>query len=704
MRFATKFFRSKLARRMLLMFMICALVPISALAAVSFAGVSEQLREQGQQRLRRASKSQGMSIIARLQFLEAEMKSVATRINKNFAAIQTLSANTLGEGLRARFHGMTVVSATGTRVPVLSGVKDLPELAEIQQRYDRAAGTVIYSHFSPGSGTRIFMATPLDPRRPRGMLLGEINTVYLWGTQALTASTEICIVDESRRVIFSSQGVPESFLADIGRDLGEASGEYVWNHEEYIASYWTIFLRGSFLAPNWTVVLSKSKTDVLAPVASFRRTFSLVLLLTLWVVLLLSFVHIRRSLDPLAALRDATRSIAARDLKTRVTSVKSGDEFEELAKSFNSMAQQLERQFRAMTARTEIDRAILSALDVEKIVETVLTRLPEVVPCDCVAVTLFDAGAVHTTRTYVIEETVARCARVSRLKPGELRQLRDHPGGVAVDNDDDGPRYLAPLAARGGRFTYLLPVFLSGDVVAALVLGYREPPALSQDDRDNGRQLADQVAVALANARLIEELDQFQWETLTALARAIDAKSPWTMGHSERVTDLALRIGRAMGFGAEDLDTLRRGGLVHDIGKIGVPQAILDKPAKLTKEETVIMRRHVEVGARIIEPIPGLARTLPIVLQHHEFFDGSGYPRGLAGEGIDLLARVFAVADAFDAMVSDRPYRAGMTPEKATELIQQSAGRQFDPKVVEVLERVLSEPESATAWDQLLTI
>jgi len=705
MRLGTEFFRSKLARRMLLVFMICALLPISALAAVSFAGVSEQLYKQGQQRLRSASKSHGLSIIARLQFLEAEMKSVAPRMN-TFAHIQRLPANAFGEGPHARFNGMIVVSATGRRVPVLNGVEDLPELAEIQELYDRAAGTVVYSHSSPESGTRIFMAMPFERRPARGMLLAELSTTYLWGTQALTASMEICIVDESKRVLFSSQGVPASFLADIERYVSTgASGEFEWKHqEEYIASYRTLFLKGSFLASNWTIVLSESKTDVLAPVASFRRTLSLALLLALWVVLLLSLIHIRRSLGPLAALRAATRRIAAKDFKTRVTSVKSGDEFEELATSFNSMAEQLDRQFHAMTARTEIDRAILSALDVEKIVKTVLIRLPEVVPCDCVAMTLVDAAVFHTIRTYVIKNTVACCVKVSRLKPGELRQLHDHPGGVAVKHGDYGPRYLAPLAARGNRFTYIMPVFVGEDLVAALVLGYREPPALSQDDRDNARQLADQVAVALANARLIEELDQSQWGTLSALGRAIDAKSPWTMGHTERVTDLVLRIGRVMGLGAEDLDTLRRGGLVHDIGKIGVPQTILDKPAKLTEEETAIMRRHVEVGARIIEPIASLARTLPIVLQHHEFFDGSGYPRGLAGEGIDLLARIFAVADAFDAMISDRPYRARFTPEEALERIQQCAGSQFDPEIVEVLQSVLSEPESVKSLNQILRL
>lgn len=195
-------------------------------------------------------------------------------------------------------------------------------------------------------------------------------------------------------------------------------------------------------------------------------------------------------------------------------------------------------------------------------------------------------------------------------------------------------------------------------------------------------------------ASTIHALEQLDIATLTAFARAIDANSPWTAGHSERVTALALRIAHAMGLPDKGLQIVHRGGLLHDIGKIGTPPAILDKPGKLEGWENEIMQSHVEVGVRILEPIDCFQDLLCVVAQHHERFDGTGYPAGLAGEQISLHARIVAVADAYDALTSDRPYRKGVPPEKAIEILQQNSGTHFDPKVVEALITVASRSAS----------
>lgn len=186
----------------------------------------------------------------------------------------------------------------------------------------------------------------------------------------------------------------------------------------------------------------------------------------------------------------------------------------------------------------------------------------------------------------------------------------------------------------------------------------------------------------------LEALEQLDLGTLTALARAIDAKSQWTAGHSERVAALAFKIGCALGLPAKSLDILHRGSLLHDIGKIGTPAALLDKPKELEPEEMQIMRDHVKIGARILEPIPCFREALPMVAQHHEWFDGSGYPAGLAGENINLYARILAVADCYDAMVSDRPYRNGLPTPQALEILKRRSGTQFDPRIVEVFLRL----------------
>ncbi len=186
----------------------------------------------------------------------------------------------------------------------------------------------------------------------------------------------------------------------------------------------------------------------------------------------------------------------------------------------------------------------------------------------------------------------------------------------------------------------------------------------------------------------IDALEQLDLGTLTALARAIDAKSAWTAGHSERVTILALKMGSAIGLPAKSLAIMHRGGLLHDIGKIGTPLTVLDKPGELEPEEKQIMQDHVKIGVRILEPIPCFREALPMVAQHHEWFDGFGYPAGLAGENISLQARILTVADCYDAIVSDRPYRKGLPKRQALGILIQRSGTQFDPMVIDVFMRL----------------
>ena len=224
-----------------------------------------------------------------------------------------------------------------------------------------------------------------------------------------------------------------------------------------------------------------------------------------------------------------------------------------------------------------------------------------------------------------------------------------------------------------------------------IVLGFSPDSTVLPEAVSQARQLADQVTIALANTRLVERLEQLSWGTLSALARTIDANSPWTSGHSERVTRLSLSIGRELGLPEGDLDAIHRGGLLHDIGKIAVPPAILDKPGKLTAEEMAVIQTHPVVGARILAPIPVFRDILSIVRHHHEKFDGTGYPDRLAGEAIPLLARVVAVADVYDALVSDRPYRPGWKREAAIDLITQNASSHHDPLVVKAFLSLVSQ-------------
>jgi len=425
----------------------------------------------------------------------------------------------------------------------------------------------------------------------------------------------------------------------------------------------------------------------------FRNTFPLIILLALWIVMLFSLMQIRRTLVPLEKLQEGTRQIGARHFESRVD-VRSGDEFEALALSFNSMASQLGRQFHALETINDIDQAIFASLNRERIVDATLDHMPYLLPCECIAITLFgDADSSGRTQFRAVRTGQPRATLDTEVTPTDLQQLHEHPEVLAISEGETIPGFLLPLQETGMTSFLIVPIIVDTAVFAALVCAHGSALQLAADDIRQARQVADQLAVAFSNVQLIEALEDLHWGTLTALARAIDAKSAWTAGHSERVTNLSLRIGRAIGLSPKDLQIMQRGGLLHDIGKIGTPPTILDKPGKLDPEEMRIMQDHVRIGLRILEPVAGFREALPIVSQHHERFDGLGYPEGLAGENISLHARIFAVADCYDAMTSDRPYRKGLPKEKTLEIMTQGSGTQFDPKIVEVFIRLCAEDE-----------
>jgi HD-GYP domain-containing protein (c-di-GMP phosphodiesterase class II) len=272
-----------------------------------------------------------------------------------------------------------------------------------------------------------------------------------------------------------------------------------------------------------------------------------------------------------------------------------------------------------------------------------------------------------------------------------MQALDANPEMLVLPMEGKAPEYLASLPEYGMKIFVVLPLLVNKKLSGLMALGYLNPSALVEEDQIHARQLADQIAVALSNAWLIKDLEELNWGTLYALARAIDAKSPWTAGHSERMTGLALRIGTVMKLNQKDLAELQRAGLLHDIGKLGIPAELLDKTGKLTDEEYALMRQHSELGVKILEPISAYAAVKPLVLHHHEKYNGSGYPQGLSGERIPLGARIFAVADVYDALVSDRPYRPAMEERQALDYIRSGAGSEFDPKVVEAFFEVIEK-------------
>jgi HD-GYP domain-containing protein (c-di-GMP phosphodiesterase class II) len=217
-------------------------------------------------------------------------------------------------------------------------------------------------------------------------------------------------------------------------------------------------------------------------------------------------------------------------------------------------------------------------------------------------------------------------------------------------------------------------------------------PAVSSWDIQLFEAAAGFITSYLENVSLFEEQRRLFMGTLQALTAAIDAKDRYTRGHSERVSHVSTQIARAIGLSAEDVETIRIAGLVHDVGKIGVPEAVLCKQGRLTDPEFDAIKRHPQIGYGILQDIRPLKGVLPGVLHHHERWDGKGYPSGLSGESIPLQARIIAIADTFDAMSSTRSYRPAMPRDKVLAELQRCAGTQFDPALIPAFMRLdLSE-------------
>lgn len=316
-----------------------------------------------------------------------------------------------------------------------------------------------------------------------------------------------------------------------------------------------------------------------------------------------------------------------------------------------------------------------------------MTRMREIFDSDVVKVTLLDSKQRKSATSYlkwVDSETGSFPADIALSSEG-IQSLYDNREILSIDMKEGFPGYLKPLAKDGVQRCVVFPLFVKGALAGFIALGLRNLERCDPDDLQQVRQIANQVTVALANAQLLEDLDLLNWGTLTALARTVDAKSPWTAGHSERVAKTAIGIGRLLGLSNDEIENLHRAALLHDIGKIATPANILDKPGRLTDEERQLVEAHPSTGARILEPIQAYKSVIPAVLQHHERYDGKGYPKGLTGEEISLAGRIMAVADVYDSLVSDRPYRSGMAKERVLKIIKKERGTFFDPNVIRAL-------------------
>lgn len=260
------------------------------------------------------------------------------------------------------------------------------------------------------------------------------------------------------------------------------------------------------------------------------------------------------------------------------------------------------------------------------------------------------------------------------------------------------PAAMSPLTQEGYRSYLVLPLIGHNDFLGILEVLWLAPHRITSWNLDFLERMAAQIAFAMERSIIVKDLRRHNKELastynamIEGLSRALELRDLETEGHTRRVSALMMRFVEHMQIPSDQWDAIRQGALLHDIGKLGVPDAILLKPGSLTPQERKVMQQHAVYGYNVLAPIINLRQTLDIALYHHERWDGSGYPYGLKGEQIPLVARLFAVVDVFDALTSDRPYRSAWSHSQAVEYLREQAGKQFDPKMVELFLEITNQ-------------
>src|SRR5689334_19860362 len=427
----------------------------------------------------------GLALYERLLLLDATLKSIPPDLVHQLQAACGTSGHLLSTGVDLlagrRFDALEFEGDDGERIAVFGRMEMRPSLSPTDRENLSAGLPLILAVRTDSVSARTFLLRRLDRLgQGPGTLIAEVSAEFLWGGLASnlpSPNTRIRVQDDSGRVLFRStpedlvsrsdpivEAAPQPAPAEMAPDSVS---------RPFVSSALPVLLDEVFAAPTWTLVLSESEDEVLGPLARFTRLFGWAILCAGITVLLLSGSQIQRSLVPLVELREGTRRIAHRDFNSRV-SVSSRDEFEELGASFNAMAGELGRQFQALSTAAEIDRAVLSAIDVAAIVDIVLLRARDVFPCHLVGVTLVapDAGKWLTGVVYDYCDEQRHASRVE-LRSEDVQELLDGPDLLLVEVGEGLPAYLDPVAQLGTRSLVVLPLRFRRQLVGILLLGER---------------------------------------------------------------------------------------------------------------------------------------------------------------------------------------------------------------------------------------
>jgi len=355
--------------------------------------------------------------------------------------------------------------------------------------------------------------------------------------------------------------------------------------------------------------------------------------------------------------------------------------------------EQIQRQVRRFQALRAIDTAISAGPDLQFTLGIVLEQIMSQLSVDAAAILLYQPETqglqYEATCGFRTDSVLHSKLRLGKGFAGRAAQTQKtiHIPDLSVMNEDENQPL--PIEAEGFKVYYGVPLIAKGSVKGVLEIFLRTDRPVEPDRLEFLEALAGQAVIAVDNSSLFEQLQDSNSElsiaydaTLEGWAKALELRDRETVGHAHRVIEMTLRVADRIGICGESLQHIRRGALLHDIGKMGIPDSILLKPGPLTPSEWEIMRQHPEHAYEMLKTIDYLEPALEIPYCHHEKWDGNGYPRGLKGKDIPISARIFAVVDVWDALTSDRPYRCAWPEHHALEYIHMESGRHFDPQVV----------------------
>ena len=518
--------RSKLGRRMLVVFISCALLPVGTVALLSYTQVTRQLHEQTQTRLWYASKSLGMTLYERLLFLESGLGTIERSLRTNSDPDDFDVEYRPTKHIEARFKQITLVPKQGGAIALLGASQPPPRLTSEQKAHLRSGQTLLLTQKRKSSFPRILMLRQAQiDGAGRALLIGQIKQGYLFGNphdNNLPPSSEFCVFGKFAPAFYCSleerRLVSEAARSEI---IQSSSGHLEWKigPNTIVGAYWSLFLKPRFRAGSWIVMVSEPRSNALAPMAKFHKTFPLILALTLCIVILFSLTQIRRNLVPLEELQKGTKQIAKQDFDLQLE-IKSGDEFEELAQSFSTMAKTLGQQFRLNATRAEIDRSVLAALDLPTIVDRVLALAPEIFPCESLSLTLLDQSKGSIAQTYRRigdSEQPAGC-ELLELAPEDLEPLESESDVLVTKSTEFIPSYLRALQSDTVHAFVLLPLRFKSELLGVLAFAVSDEFTSPHERLKPVRGIADQLAIALSNVRMIQQIHFLAfYDSLTGL-------------------------------------------------------------------------------------------------------------------------------------------------------------------------------------------